>query len=166
LLINNGRDSIRVGAVQTLKDRAYQILGRTMLDKLLAVNYEADGLKLSGFVSNPQEQRSSRDSQFLFVNQRFVRDQLITRAITEAYRSMMPSGTYPVAVLFIEVPTTEVDVNVHPAKTEVRFLHEATILAFVRDGVALALRSTEPTTQFPRTYADLPRADERIRTDV
>src|SRR5262249_12133049 len=56
--------------------------------------------------------------------------------------------------------------NVHPAKTEVRFLHEATILAFVRDGVALALRSTEPTTQFPRTYADLPRADERIRTDV
>jgi DNA mismatch repair protein MutL len=166
LLVNNGRDSIRVAATQSLKDRAYQILGRTMLDKLLEVNYEADGLKIGGFVSNPQEQRSSRDSQFLFVNHRFVRDQLINRALTEAYRSMMPSGTYPAAVLFIEVPPTEVDVNVHPAKTEVRFLHEAAILAFVRDGVAQALRSTEPVTQFPRVYPDRQSVEERVRIDA
>ncbi len=166
LLVNNGRDSIRVAAVQSLKDRAYQILGRAMLDKLMEVNHEADGLKITGFVSNPQEQRSSRDSQFLFVNHRFVRDQLIARALTEAYRSMMPSGTYPAAVLFIEAPPTEVDVNVHPAKTEVRFLHEAAILAFVRDGVAQALRSTEPTTQFPHRYPEARPTEERLRTDV
>jgi len=150
LLINNGRDVIRVTPAQSLKERAYQVLGGALLDKLVEVRAEANGLYLTGFVSNPQEQRSSRDAQYLFVNRRFVRDQLIGRALSEAYRSMMPSGTYPAAVLFIEAPSTEVDVNVHPAKTEVRFLHEGAVLAFVRDSVADALRATRPITQVPR----------------
>jgi DNA mismatch repair protein MutL len=149
LLVNNGRDVIRVAPAQSLKERAYQVLGGELLEKLLEVNCEADGLRISGFVSNPQEQRSSRDAQYLFINHRFVRDQLIGRALSEAYRSMMPSATYPAAVLFIEVPPTEVDVNVHPAKTEVRFLREGPVLAFVRDAVATALRSTQPTTPVP-----------------
>ncbi|HEY9232071.1 MAG TPA: DNA mismatch repair endonuclease MutL, partial [Blastocatellia bacterium] len=147
LLINNGRDAVRVAPARSLKERAYQILGGALLNKLLAVEAESDGLRVEGFVSNPQEQRSSRDQQYLFVNRRFVRDQLIGRAISEAYRSMMPSGTYPAVVLFIDVPPTEVDVNVHPAKTEVRFLHESAIIAFVRDAVAEAIRATEPTTR-------------------
>lgn len=157
LLVNNGRDVVRVAPAQSPKERAYQVLGGSLLDKLVEVNGEADGLRISGFVSNPQEQRSSRDAQYLFINRRFVRDQLIGRALSEAYRSMMPSGTYPAAVLFIEAPPAEVDVNVHPAKTEVRFLHEGAVLAFVRDAVAEALRSTQPITQVPgvaRSRAD------------
>jgi DNA mismatch repair protein MutL len=149
LLVGNGRDVIRVATARSLKERAYQVLGGALLDKLVEVNGEANGLKVLGFVSNPQEQRSSRDAQYLFINRRFVRDQLIARALSEAYRSMMPSGTYPAAVLFIEAPPTEVDVNVHPAKTEVRFLHEGAVLAFVRDAVAEALRSTQPITLVP-----------------
>jgi DNA mismatch repair protein MutL len=149
LLVGNGRDVIRVATARSLKERAYQVLGGALLDKLVEVNGEANGLKVLGFVSNPQEQRSSRDAQYLFINRRFVRDQLIARALSEAYRSMMPSGTYPAAVLFIEAPPTEVDVNVHPAKTEVRFLHEGAVLAFVRDAVAEALRSTQPITHVP-----------------
>lgn len=149
LLVNNGRDVIRVAPAQSLRERAYQVLGGTLLEKLVEVNSEANGLKVFGFVSNPQEQRSSRDAQYLFINRRFVRDQLIGRALSEAYRSMMPSGTYPAAVLFIEAPPAEVDVNVHPAKTEVRFLHEGAVLSFVRDAVAAALRSTQPITQVP-----------------
>jgi DNA mismatch repair protein MutL len=148
-LVNNGRDGIRVAPVQNLKERAYQVLGGSLLNKLVEVNREADGLKIVGFVSNPQEQRSSRDAQYLFVNHRFVRDQLIGRALTESYRSMMPSGTYPAAVLFIEVPPDEVDVNVHPAKTEVRFLREGAILAFVREAITDALRTTQPITRVP-----------------
>lgn len=151
LLVNNGRDAIRVAPANSLKERAYQVLGGTLLKKLLEVKSEKDGLSIVGYVSNPQEQRSSRDAQYLFINRRFVRDQLIGRALTEAYRSMMPSGTYPAVVLFIEVPPSEVDVNVHPAKTEVRFLHESTILAFVRDAVAEAIKSTEPVTRFGMT---------------
>ncbi|MFL6276301.1 MAG: DNA mismatch repair endonuclease MutL [Blastocatellia bacterium] len=147
LLINNGRDAIRVAPARSLKERAYQILGSALLNKLLEVKAESNGLRVEGFVSNPQEQRSSRDQQYLFVNRRFVRDQLIGRAISEAYRSMMPSGTYPAVVLFIDVPPPEVDVNVHPAKTEVRFLHESALVAFVRDAVAEAIRAIEPTTR-------------------
>ncbi|MEW6213016.1 MAG: DNA mismatch repair endonuclease MutL [Acidobacteriota bacterium] len=149
LLVNNGREAIRVSPVQTLKERAYQILGSSLLGKLVEVSLEAEGLKIVGFVSNPQEQRSSKDAQYLFVNRRFVRDQLISRGLGEAYRSMMPSGVYPAAVLFIELPPTEVDVNVHPAKTEVRFLRENLALGFVRDAVTEALRSTRPITQLP-----------------
>jgi len=165
LLVGNGRDVIRVSAARSLKERAYQVLGGVLLDKLVEVSAETDGLKVLGFVSNPQEQRSSRDAQYLFVNRRFVRDQLVGRALSEAYRSMMPSGTYPAAVLFIEASPTEVDVNVHPAKTEVRFLHEGAVLAFVRDAVAEALRSTQPITLAPgvaRARAEeSPHSDER-----
>ena len=147
LLVNNGREAIRVAPASSLKERAYQILGGALLKKLLEVKSESNGLRIEGFVSNPQEQRSSRDAQYMFVNRRFVRDQLISRALSEAYRSMMPSGTYPAAVLFVEVPPLEVDVNVHPAKTEVRFLHEGAILAFVRDAIAEAIKATEPVTR-------------------
>jgi DNA mismatch repair protein MutL len=149
-LVNNGRDAIQVSPARELKERAYQVLGGSLLDKLVAVGGQSEGLRVAGFVSNPQEQRSSRDAQYLFVNRRFVRDQLIGRALTEAYRSMMPSGTYPAAVLFIEVPLSEVDVNVHPAKTEVKFLRESAVLAFVRDSVAEALRATQPITRVPQ----------------
>ena len=166
LLINNSRDSIRVVAVQSIKERAYQILGGSLLNKLLEVSREQDGMKILGFVSNPQEQRSSRDTQYLFVNHRFVRDQLIGRALAEAYRSMMPSGTYPAAVLFLDLPPEEVDVNVHPAKTEVRFLHESTVFSFVRDAVAESLRSTQPITRLPGTYGNAKTAEERIKTDA
>lgn len=160
LLVGNGRDVVRVSPARSLKERAYQLLGGALLDKLLEVNSEADGLKVSGFVSNPQEQRSSRDAQYLFINCRFVRDQLIGRALSEAYRSMMPSGTHPAAVLFIETPPAEVDVNVHPAKTEVRFLHEGAVLAFVRGAVAEALRATQPITQVPGIVRS--RTDDRV----
>ena len=149
LLINNGREAIRVAAARSLRERAYQVLGSPLLGKLVEVDSQSDGLRLIGFVSNPQEQRSSRDAQYLFVNHRFVRDQLIGRALVEAYRSMMPSGTYPAAILFVELPPTEVDVNVHPAKTEVRFLREGAMLAFIRDSVADALRATQPVTRVP-----------------
>ncbi|MEK6300989.1 MAG: DNA mismatch repair endonuclease MutL [Acidobacteriota bacterium] len=149
LLVSNGRDSIRVAPARSLRERAYQVLGGSLVEKLVEVSAESNGLRIEGFVSNPQEQRSSRDAQYLFVNRRFVRDQLIGRALTEAYRSMMPSGVYPAAVLFIEALPTEVDVNVHPAKTEVRFLHEGEVLAFIRDAVAGALRKTHAITRVP-----------------
>src|SRR5262249_17026505 len=149
LLVNNGRDALTVESVRTLKERAYQVLGDSLLSKLVAVDRSSGGLTVTGFVSNPQEQRSSRDAQYLFVNGRFVRDQLIGRGLTEAYRSMMPSGTYPAAVLFIETPHSEVDVNVHPAKTEVRFLHSSVVLAFIRDAVAEALTATRPIAPLP-----------------
>ncbi len=159
LLVNNGRDSIRVAPARNLKERAYQLLGGRVLEKLVRVEREIEGCRIEGYVSNPQEQRASRDAQYLFINGRFVRDQLIGRALKEAYRSMMPSGTYPAAILFIDIPPTEIDVNVHPAKTEVRFLNESAVLSFVRSAVADALTSTQPVTRLPGTATNEQRIE-------
>jgi len=149
-LTNNGRETLRVAPAQDLRERAYQVFGAQFLDGLLAVDNEPDHAQFSqiarvarirGFVSAPRERRTSRDSQFLFVNGRFVRDRLIGRALSEGYRSILPHGVYPAALLFIEVPLEEVDVNVHPAKTEVRFRRAAAVADAVREAVRAGLAS-------------------------
>lgn len=156
LLIRDGRDVIRVTSGGSLRERAYQVLGASLLEKLIEVDHEVEGARIFGFVSNPQEQRSSRDAQYFFVNRRFVRDQLIGRALSESYRSMMPVGTHAAAILFIEVPTTEVDVNVHPAKTEIRFLHESIIFSTIRGAVTRALVSAQPVSKLPEPRVAAP----------
>src|SRR5437762_4833040 len=151
-LTNNGRETLRVAPAQDLRERAYQIFGAQFLDGLLEVNNGVSEstetsfslpqiAKVRGFVSAPRERRTSRDAQFLFVNGRFVRDRLIGRALSEGYRSILPHGVYPVALLFIDVPLEEVDVNVHPAKTEVRFRRAAAVADSVREAVRAALAS-------------------------
>src|SRR5437763_3321543 len=151
-LTNNGRETLRVAPAKDLRERAYQVFGAQFLDGLLEVNNGVSEptetsfslpqiAKVQGFVSAPRERRTSRDAQFLFVNGRFVRDRLIGRALSEGYRSILPHGVYPVALLFIEVPLEEVDVNVHPAKTEVRFRRAAAVADAVREAVRAALAS-------------------------
>ena len=151
-LTNNGRETLRVAPAKDLRERAYQIFGTQFLDGLLEVNNaiseptetsfslpQLAGVR--GFISAPRERRTSRDAQFLFVNGRFVRDRLIGRALSEGYRSILPHGVYPVALLFIDVPREEVDVNVHPAKTEVRFRRAAAVADAVREAVRAGLAS-------------------------
>lgn len=162
-LTNNGRETLRVAPAKDLRERAYQVFGPQFLESLLEVNNvsEAGALatgsssalrtepafslpqiaKVRGFVSAPRERRTSRDAQFLFVNGRFVRDRLIGRALSEGYRSILPHGVYPVALLFIDVSLEEVDVNVHPAKTEVRFRRAAAVADAVREAVRAGLAS-------------------------
>ena len=150
-LTNNGRETIRVAPAKDLRERAYQIFGAQFLESLLEVNNATNDdaetfassqiAAVTGFVSAPRERRTSRDAQFLFVNGRFVRDRLIGRALSEGYRSILPHGVYPVALLFIDVPLEEVDVNVHPAKTEVRFRRAAAVVDSVRNAVRTALAS-------------------------
>jgi DNA mismatch repair protein MutL len=147
-LTNNGRETLRVAPAQDLRERAYQVFGAQFLDSLLEVNNQSDSpvqsgqiARVQGFVSAPRERRTSRDAQFLFVNGRFVRDRLIGRALSEGYRSILPHGVYPAALLFIEVPLEEVDVNVHPAKTEVRFRRAAAVADSVREAVRGGLAS-------------------------
>jgi DNA mismatch repair protein MutL len=141
-LTNNGREVLRVSRATDLRERAYQVFGPEFLDNLLAVDGGlAQIARVSGFVSAPRDRRTSRDSQYLFVNGRFVRDRLIARALSEGYRAVLPHGVYPAALLFIEIPLEEVDVNVHPAKTEVRFRRAAAVADAVREAVRRALAS-------------------------
>jgi len=141
-LTNNGREILRVSPASDLRERAYQVFGPEFLDNLLAVSGGPGQIaRVSGFVSAPRDRRTSRDSQYLFVNGRFVRDRLIARALSEGYRAVLPHGVYPAALLFIEIPLEEVDVNVHPAKTEVRFRRAAAVADAVREAVRGALAS-------------------------
>ena len=144
--VNNGREVIRAAAAKDLRERAYQIFGGDFLENLLEVNGgHGEVARVTGFVSAPRDRRTSRDSQYLFVNRRFVRDRMIGRSLSEGYRSILPHGVYPAALLFIETPLEEVDVNVHPAKTEVRFRRQAAVADAVREAVKNALSSTAYT---------------------
>jgi DNA mismatch repair protein MutL len=105
-------------------------------------------VRLHGFVSKPEIQKLNRNSIYIFVNGRLIRDRLIQHAIIEAYRNILPPTVYPVVLLFIEMPGVEVDVNVHPSKTEVRFRQQTVIHDFVRESVRAALMKARPVPQF------------------
>jgi DNA mismatch repair protein MutL len=142
MFVNNGREVVRAAPAKDLRERAYQIFGQEFLENLLEVNSgDAEVARITGYVSAPRDRRTSRDSQYLFVNRRFVRDRMIGRSLSEGYRSILPHGVYPAALLFIETPLEEVDVNVHPAKTEVRFRRSAAVADAVREAVRVALAS-------------------------
>lgn len=158
--VNNGREVIRASPAKDLRERAYQIFGGDFLENLLEVNGgHGEVARVTGFVSAPRDRRTSRDSQYLFVNRRFVRDRMIGRSLSEGYRSILPHGVYPAALLFIETPLEEVDVNVHPAKTEVRFRRQAAVADAVREAVRNALASAayaRPEERAMPAYASVP----------
>jgi DNA mismatch repair protein MutL len=138
-LVNNGREVLRVAAARDLRERAYQIFGGALIESLLPVAGGRDYVaKVSGFVSAPRERRTTRDFQYFFVNQRFVRDKIIAGGLLEGFRAVLPHGVYPVAFLFLDVPHEEIDVNVHPAKTEVRFRRSEA----VKEAIAEAVRES------------------------
>jgi len=168
--------------VQSHSDRIYQVFGRDTLDQLVPV---AAGMKLErvgipepppwrrdeeyeppvpgdirvhGFVSKPELQKLNRNSIYVFVNKRLVRDRLLQHAIIEAYRNIIPPTVFPVVLLFIELPNAEVDANVHPSKTEVRFRQQALVHDFVRDSVRAALMKARPVPQFTREIMAQPTA--------
>jgi DNA mismatch repair protein MutL len=159
-LTNNGREVLRAAPAKDLRERAYQIFGADFLDSLLEVNGgDAKVARVSGFVSAPRDRRTSRDAQYLFVNGRFVRDRLVGRALSEGYRAILPHGVFPAALLFIETPLEEVDVNVHPAKTEVRFRRAAAVADSVREAVRSALASAgyvRADAREPSAHVDQP----------
>ncbi|HKS28277.1 MAG TPA: DNA mismatch repair endonuclease MutL [Pyrinomonadaceae bacterium] len=141
-LTNNGRETLRAAPARDLRERAFQIFGERFIANLLEVSGGLEGVaRVHGFVSAPRERRTSRDAQYLFINGRYVRDTLISRALSDGYRTILPQGVYPAALLFLEVPLEEVDVNVHPAKTEVRFRRAAAVADAVREAVRRSLAS-------------------------
>ena len=115
----------------------------------LEADEQAATLRISGFASRPEVQRSNRNGIYIFVNRRLVRDRLLLHAIHEAYRNVTPPGVFPVVLLFLDLPYQEVDVNVHPAKIEVRFRHPQFVHDFTRDALRHALSIARPIPGFP-----------------
>jgi DNA mismatch repair protein MutL len=155
--------------------RIYQVFGKDTLDQLIPLSamlpliriglpqpppwrrqeeedeqqVTAPGeVRLHGFVSRPEIQKLNRNSIFIFVNGRLIRDRVVQHALTEAYRNIIPPTVYPVVLLFLEMPFTEVDVNVHPSKVEVRFRQSSFLHDFIRDSVRAALMKARPVPSF------------------
>ncbi len=143
-LTHEGRRLLDVAPVENLKDRAYQVFGAEFLAGLLEVGHVTDLVRVRGFTSTPTAVRTNREAQYFFVNGRLVKDRLIGKALADAYRTMIPSGMYPAAILFVELAPEDVDVNVHPAKTEVKFRRPRFVEAAVREAIEKALAREKP----------------------
>ncbi len=163
-------------------ERIYQIFGKDTLAQLLPVAAETQldraglpepppwkrdpdepsripgTIRLTGFYSKPELQKLNRNSIYIFVNKRLIRDRLLLHAIAEAYRNIIPPTSSPVVLLFLEMPPEEVDVNVHPAKTEVRFRQQSLIHDFVRDSLRNALIAARPAAGFMAALDSSPAA--------
>ncbi len=167
-------EMLNVPPVAGHRERLYQVLGGQMLEQLIEFGPverrmpEAPGaepasddsvpdapavLRISGFVSRPEVQKLNRNQIYFFVNRRLVRDRQALHALSEAYRNILPAGMFPVALVFLEIPATEVDVNVHPSKTEVRFRRASFVHDVVRDAIRQALIAARPMAAFPARTA-------------
>ncbi len=175
-LVSSSHTIVAVPPVARAAERIYQIFGKDTLAQLLPVAAELPlarvglpepppwkrswprdpdeplrqpgTLRLTGFYSKPELQKLNRNSIYIFVNKRLIRDRLLLHAITEAYRNVIPPTSFPVVLMFLEMPPEEVDVNVHPAKTEVRFRQQSLVHDFVRDSLRTALVKARPAAGF------------------
>jgi DNA mismatch repair protein MutL len=176
-LSNEKGKLLNVTPVPTLRERVYQIFGGEMLEQLVEITpaerelYDAPSpvpptqavsaareaeagperkiYRLRGFVSTPQIQKLNRNSVYFFVNSRLIRDRLLLKAVTSAYYNLIPPGCFPFALLFLDLPYEEVDVNVHPSKTEVRFRQHSFVFDFVRETIRQRLIESKPVSNLP-----------------
>jgi DNA mismatch repair protein MutL len=126
-------------------DRVADVLGAAIRKELHTVDRSSEDIQISGWVASPRMNRSTARGIYLFVNGRWVKDRVIQHALFAGYSGRLMKGQYPVAVLFLSVPFDQVDVNVHPTKHEIRFVHQKIVHNTVRDAVADALRQSDPT---------------------
>ena len=165
------QEIVNCAPTEKLADRVYQLFGHQAMDELVEIpavsaafraaitepelepGEEKSTLTVTGFTSRPDVQRPNRNGIYIFVNRRLVRDRLILHSIHEAYRNILPATVFPATLLFLEMPYDEVDVNVHPAKIEVRFRRSAFVHDFARDAIRQALMSARPVPSFAAAAA-------------
>lgn len=157
--IHDRRILLDCEAGSNLEERLHQVLGRQVVENLVSFDAAREGHRVHGFASRPHEQRSNPQSQYFFVNHRLVRDRFISNATRQAYGPALPQGTYPVLVVFVEAPPDEIDVNVHPAKTEVRFRNQELVHSLVRESVERALLQAHPIPRFSIPKSELSESE-------
>jgi DNA mismatch repair protein MutL len=134
----------------SLKQRIIQLLGSNYNARLVTVKEDTDYMNIYGFVGKPETAKKTRGDQYFFVNNRFIKSPYLNHAVMNAYQEMIPGDSFPMYVLFIDLDPTQVDVNVHPTKQEIKFEDEKIVYAFVQAAVkhALAQFSVTPTLDF------------------
>jgi DNA mismatch repair protein MutL len=146
-LQHGGRTLLEVTPVQTARERAYQVFGEEFLSGVVELDHAHEGIRVFGFASKPNWGRTTREAQYFFVNGRYVRDRVLSQALSESYRTLVSSSTHPAAILFVELSPSDVDVNVHPTKIEVRFRRPASVHAAIVEAVRRALERARPIVE-------------------
>jgi DNA mismatch repair protein MutL len=126
-------------AVSNLKERLYQVYGKSVLDGLIEVDYKEDGRDVFGYISRPPSGRRDRNHQLFYVNNRPVKDRMVQAALNQSFRGYLEKDRFAEAFLFLTLPYAEVDVNVHPTKAEVRFKESKPIFYLLQAGIAQAI---------------------------
>ncbi len=158
-LVHNGKDIYNLKKANTLKQRILEIEGKDMAKELIDVRTSTRIINISGFVGNPSDARKSAGNQFFFVNGRYFRSSYFHKAVMKAYDKLIPEGAYPSYYIFFETTPENVDVNIHPAKTEVKFENETEIFEILTAAVkeSLGRNSFIPTIDFDHdTLPDIP----------
>ena len=160
-LIRDGKPVLRTPGDGQLRSAAYGVLGRDIAFGLVPVRGTVAPISVEGLISRPVNCRGSRNGQFFFVNGRTVQSRLLTAALEEAYRNRRMVGKFPACVLHVTLPLNEVDVNVHPAKTEVKFLRERNVFDAVYHTVKQVLdqENAVPAADTAKPAAPAPRDD-------
>lgn len=126
-----------------LREVVYRIYGRDVSERLLPVSYERDGIRIDGYIGKPEMNRANRSLENYFVNRRYIKSDVVARAIEEAYQSYLMKHKYPVCMLAITIPADEIDVNVHPSKMEIRFIRQKEFFDILYQAVYEALQGKE-----------------------
>ncbi len=158
----NGKESFAAPEVTDVSKRISMVIGDDFSSHCISINTHKDNLNLKGFISRPEFTKSNSKSIYLFVNKRFVRDNSITHAVLSAYKQIIEPRRYPAAVLFLDLPAEDVDVNVHPAKLEVRFKNTRSVYDLVSRSIAENLAHAEVSKSnfiYRLTPAEGPKVD-------
>src|SRR5207344_2503283 len=148
-LTHNGQQVFHLES-GSLKQRVVQILGNNYNAKLVAINEQTDYMNIYGFVGKPETAKKTRGDQYFFVNNRFIKSAYLNHALMNAFDQMIAKDSFPMYALFIDLDPTQLDINVHPTKQEIKFEDEKIVYAFVQSAVkhALAQFSITPTLDF------------------
>ncbi len=154
-LITDGQIKLETAGDGKLQSAIYAVFGRDFANRLIEVNGEFDGISVKGYIGRSDNVKSNRNYENFYINKRFVKSRTASAAIEQAYVSYMPSEKFPVCVLFISLNPGRVDVNVHPAKLEVKFSNEKPVFEAIYYAVRQALESnvTRPEMEMPKTSA-------------
>lgn len=161
-LYHGKREVFAYPPVGSLQERIYQVYGKSLLDRLMLIDFKDASLRLFGYVSRPPLGRTDRTHQFFYVNKRPVKDRILQSALNQAFRNFLEKDHYPEAFLFLSIPYAEVDVNVHPAKAEIRFRDSHPVFRLMHLGIEqAALREMGIKEVYPQGQEQ--RLDSRVK---
>ena len=168
--VNNGQERMHTSGNGRLKDVIYHIYGREITANLIEISVENEEIRLSGFIGNPTVTRGNRNFETFFVNGRYIKSGILSKAVEDAYKDFTMQDKYPFVVLHLEILGEEIDVNVHPTKMELRFGHQQEVYRFLYEAVSKALHGREliprveapeaPKVSVPEQKKEMPASAE------